>query len=188
MRLSQEWNDRFGYMMLQMSAQKKELIEYPIDLYITIVVHPRTDSDAIIKGLFDSMEESGLIKNDNLIRDFLIIRGEYSGEEMAVVKSPKPVTLLWISYTMRSRKQGVWMKIRKSISIENEAAERFERYAEANNRTLSELMVEATEQMIRRYSKSKTKEIRRDLSEIIEKATELYNYVPESDSLEDPDT
>ncbi len=80
------------------------------------------------------------------------------------------------------------MKIRKSISIENEAAERFERYAEANNRTLSELMVEATEQMIRRYSKSKTKEIRRDLSEIIEKATELYNYVPESDSLEDPDT
>ncbi len=86
MRLSQEWNDRFGYMMLQMSAQKKELIEYPIDLYITIVVHPRTDSDAIIKGLFDSMEESGLIKNDNLIRDFLIIRGEYSGEEMAVVK------------------------------------------------------------------------------------------------------
>lgn len=91
MRLSKEWEEKFAYIALQIQSQNKgKQITDKIDLLITQVVHPRTDSDAIIKGLFDAMTKSNLIKDDIQINDYLVQRGEWQGEEMVIVKiAPK---------------------------------------------------------------------------------------------------
>jgi len=87
MRLSQEWEEKFGCILLQMQGQKNGFYtEDKIDLFITQSIHPRTDSDAILKGLFDSLEKSGVIKNDNQIKNYCVVRGPWSGEDEVIIQ------------------------------------------------------------------------------------------------------
>lgn len=70
------------------------------------------------------------------------------------------------------------MKQRKQLSIEEEALERFQIFADQTNRSISELMIEATEQMIRRYSKEKLNSLAEQITALQEKLEEMYQYVP----------
>jgi|AntDeeMinimDraft_5_1070356.scaffolds.fasta_scaffold54201_2 coenzyme F420-reducing hydrogenase delta subunit len=71
------------------------------------------------------------------------------------------------------------MKKRKEFNIEEETLKNFEHYAKETNRTLPELMIEATQQMIRRYSVEHTRSIRKQLDELSNKIEEMYQTVPE---------
>jgi len=37
-------------------------------------IHPAMDSDAILKPLFDALEDAGILRNDNQIRDYAVNR------------------------------------------------------------------------------------------------------------------
>jgi len=69
------------------------------------------------------------------------------------------------------------MKIRKQISIEEETLARFTAYAEHTNRSLAEFLIEAGEQMMRRYAVEKTKSLKEELTTLMEKTAELYQFV-----------
>jgi len=95
MRLSKEWTEKFSSMILQINVQKGEFYtKEKIDLYITQTVNPRTDSDAILKGVFDALEKGKVIKNDNQILDFLVSRKKYNGTEELIIQIAEAGTLL----------------------------------------------------------------------------------------------
>lgn len=70
-----EWRKKIEDMILLLKHQKKrETITEKCDAVIILRLHGNTDSDACIKGIFDALEESEIIKDDNLIGDFTVLR------------------------------------------------------------------------------------------------------------------
>lgn len=90
MRLSEEWNTRFEAMSVSFMASMKPVgtIEKKVDAVIILNIRSVTDSDASIKGIFDALEKTGVIKNDKQIRGFVVKTTEAfdteTGEYVAV--------------------------------------------------------------------------------------------------------
>ena len=57
-----------------------------INVKITICIYTLMDSDAIIKPVFDAMEDSGIIDDDKYIQDFQVIRHSHKRGDRDSIK------------------------------------------------------------------------------------------------------
>jgi len=69
------------------------------------------------------------------------------------------------------------MKKKISVYVTDDQAHRFSAYAEADNRTRSEFMVEAAEQMINRYGKKKEESLRKGVELLMREVLKLSKMV-----------
>ena len=51
-----------------------ERFDGEVYVYVRMSIHPAMDSDAILKPLFDALEDAGILRNDNQIRDYAVNR------------------------------------------------------------------------------------------------------------------
>jgi len=85
-RTTKEWKTKYAAIKEQIIEQVDTTIETEVDLVIWLSINNHEDSDAPIKGLFDCIEEAGALRDDNLIRHYLVIREEWDGEDHARVE------------------------------------------------------------------------------------------------------
>lgn len=87
-RDSKEWKAGAASMKLQVEAQVKETISDKIDVVLLISIPDAEDSDAVIKGLFDALENGGAVENDNQITSYYVrkIPHPRKGEDFAIME------------------------------------------------------------------------------------------------------
>lgn len=92
-RTSNSWKKLYISMVLQVQEQVEITISEHIDMVATISIPEAEDSDAVMKGLLDALEEGGAIEDDNLIRDIYIHRSPGKDEDYAIIDFYKENTL-----------------------------------------------------------------------------------------------
>ena len=75
-----------------MVTRPKAPIEHPVDARIHVWAWKVMDSDASIKGIFDALEIANVLKNDNLIRDYAVIRDYHRRDAPDLVQVKLMVT------------------------------------------------------------------------------------------------
>ncbi len=73
-------------------------------------------------------------------------------------------------------------KKRRTISIPESIDRQFQEYAHNTNRTLGEFLIEAGQQMIRRYNQKRVASIEQRLSNIRQELDEVYGCVHRRDN------
>lgn len=77
-------------------ASSEAPITEPANVYIEVGLWSRIDSDAPVKAIFDALEKAGVLENDKLVRDFVVLRQYHKRDEpdwveIVIVDEAEPI-------------------------------------------------------------------------------------------------